>query len=79
MKQKETMLNTLVKNENISLNDLNADEIGNNHIMTSIETPMKSDAFKLSDDEKMKKIEATTKAWAAPTFVVTKPEIRRVK
>jgi len=59
MKQKETTLNTLVKNENISLSDLNAGEIGDNHIMSSMETPMKNDAFKLSDDEKMKRIEAS--------------------
>jgi len=58
MKQKETTLNTLVKDENTSLSDLNAEEIGDNHVMTSIETPMKKDAFKLSDEEKMKKIEA---------------------
>ena len=58
MKQKETTLNTLVKGENMSLSEFSADEIGNNHIMTSIETPMRGDAFKLSDDEKMKKIEA---------------------
>ncbi len=58
MKQKETTLNTLVKNGSIPLNGLNAEDIGNNHIMTSIETPMKADAFKLSDTEKMKKIES---------------------
>lgn len=63
MKQKETTLNTLVNGNNSSLSDPDsyqgsAEEIGNNHVMTSIETPMKKDAFKLSDDEKMKKIEA---------------------
>ncbi|WP_317898805.1 GTP cyclohydrolase I FolE [Aurantibacillus circumpalustris] len=58
MKQKETTLNTLVNGNNISLSDMTAEEIGNNHIMTSIDTPMKKDAFKLNDDEKIKKIEA---------------------
>ena len=58
MKQKETTLNTLVNGNDSSLTTMSAEELGNNHIMTSIETPMKKDAFKLSDDEKMKKIEA---------------------
>lgn len=58
MKQKETTLNSLVKGENISLSEMTAEEIGDNHIMTTIETPLKKDAFRLSDDEKMKKIEA---------------------
>jgi GTP cyclohydrolase I len=33
------------------------DEIGDNHIMTSIDTPMRDDAFKLDDDLKMELIE----------------------
>ncbi|MCI5082552.1 MAG: GTP cyclohydrolase I FolE [Saprospiraceae bacterium] len=33
-------------------------DFGDEHIGTSLETPLKSDAFKLSDDEKMGKIEA---------------------
>ncbi len=33
------------------------DEIGNNHIGTSAETPMRKDAFVLSDKEKMQRIE----------------------
>ena len=37
------------------LNDL--DLIGDNHIMTSLETPLRDDAFDLSDEEKMKTIE----------------------
>ena len=46
------------KNGNLSeelLKDL--DLIGDNHIMTSLETPMRDDAFELSDEEKMKTIE----------------------
>lgn len=57
MKQKEITLNSLVNGKKITLSELTSEEIGNNHIMTSIDTPMKADAFKLSDDEKMKKIE----------------------
>ncbi len=57
MKQKETMLNTLAdKNKTIAAN-LSADEIGDEHISTNMDTPMKADAFKLSDAEKMEKIE----------------------
>lgn len=47
-----------MKNGNISeelLKDL--DLIGDNHIMTSIETPLRDDAFKLSDEEKIVVIE----------------------
>lgn len=46
------------KNGNLSeelLKDL--DLIGDNHIMTSLETPMREDAFELSDEEKIKTIE----------------------
>jgi GTP cyclohydrolase I len=57
MKPTEITLNSLVNGKNISLSEMTAEEIGNNHIMTSIETPMRDDAFVLSDEEKMKKIE----------------------
>jgi len=35
---------------------LNHEEIGDNHLMTSIDTPMKPDAFLISDEEKKKRI-----------------------
>ena len=54
MKQQEIMLNTLIK-EN-KFNDFTDEEIGDDHLFTGLETPMKSDAFKLSDDEKKEKI-----------------------
>src|SRR6185295_18074186 len=57
MKPKEITLNTLLNGEKVSLSDLSAEEIGNNHITTSIETPMKTGAFKMDEGEKMKKIE----------------------
>lgn len=47
-----------MKNGNLSkelLKDL--DLIGDNHIMTSIETPLRDDAFELSDDEKIATIQ----------------------
>ena len=36
---------------------LTDDDIGDDHIMTSLETPLRPDAFDLSDEEKMAKIE----------------------
>ncbi len=33
------------------------DEMGDQHVMTSIETPMRADAFDLNEDEKIEKIE----------------------
>ena len=36
--------------------DLSYDEIGDDHISTGLETPMKSNAFEMSDDEKKEKI-----------------------
>lgn len=35
------------------LNDASADDIGDHHVMTSIDTPMLDDAFEKSDDEKV--------------------------
>ncbi len=34
-----------------------ADDIGDDHVATSVQTPLRDDAFKLSDEEKIKKIE----------------------
>lgn len=62
MKQKEILLNSLLKDASHtertrSVTDLTIDEIGEQHISTGVETPMHADAFKLSDLEKMQKIE----------------------
>ncbi|MHA7865463.1 GTP cyclohydrolase I FolE [Flagellimonas marinaquae] len=54
MKHPETMLNTLIK-EN-GLNDLTEEEIGDDHVYTGLETPMRDDAFETSDKEKKEKI-----------------------
>jgi GTP cyclohydrolase IA len=55
MKPSEILLNTQYEfNDTLTFTD---DEIGDDHIMTSVETPMHADAFKLSDAEKMAKIE----------------------
>ncbi len=50
MKQKETMSNT-------QLNDLSIEEVGNEHLATSINTPLREDAFEKNDDQKIELIE----------------------
>ena len=45
----------IIKNENL-LNGFSNHEIGDDHLFTGLETPMKKDAFKLSDGEKKNKI-----------------------
>jgi GTP cyclohydrolase I len=56
MKQKEILLNSLLNGGVISLEGLTAEEIGNEHASTSVDTPMRPDAFEMSDDEKMERI-----------------------
>jgi GTP cyclohydrolase I len=50
MKQNEMMLNTPGNNLTLELEDL----FGEQHIATSCDTPLRNDAFYLSDEEKMK-------------------------
>ena len=50
------MDNTVIHKNGTTLNGFTIDEIGDDHLYTGIETPMKADAFKLSDDEKKAKI-----------------------
>jgi len=57
MKQKEILLNTLLKENHIELSELSAEEIGDEHLFTTIETPMVENAFEMSEAEKMNKIE----------------------
>lgn len=52
----ETGFNGFI-HENLSSGANGHDMIGDNHIATSIETPMRSDAFVLNDDQKMEIIE----------------------
>jgi GTP cyclohydrolase IA len=55
MKLSETLLSTLDNfDNNITFSD---DEIGDEHISTSIDTPLRPDAFHLSNEEKKAKIE----------------------
>jgi len=48
----------ILKEKEVSekLNGFSLDEIGDDHLFTGLETPMKKDAFKLSDTEKKEKI-----------------------
>ena len=55
MKNEELLLDDYPSTNEL-LKQLNHDEIGDDHLYTGIETPMKDDAFALSDDEKKKKI-----------------------
>lgn len=62
MKLKETLLNTPLIDEMKDKNNLEPSEeaeseIGEDHVITSYETPLREDAFSLSDEEKIKKIE----------------------
>lgn len=57
MKQKEILLNTLLKDNKIALSELSDEEIGDEHLSTGVETPMRADAFEISEEEKISKIE----------------------
>ncbi len=59
MKQKETTWNIRPDDEKnkLELSDITIDEIGEEHITTSINTPLKEDAFAKSDEEKIAIIE----------------------
>ena len=50
--------NALVKEhkQNNQLNDLTFEDVGDDHLFTGLETPMKPDAFLISDEEKKEKI-----------------------
>ena len=52
MKLKETPLNFMDNN----LENLTIDDIGDNHLFTGLKTPLRLDAFDLSDSEKKEKI-----------------------
>lgn len=47
--------NTILKNNN-KLNGYSIDDIGDDHLYTGLETPLKKEAFKLSDEEKKQRI-----------------------
>jgi GTP cyclohydrolase I len=57
MNSNEISINELINNKGIELTVVDDQEIGDNHLFTSIETPLREDAFQLSDKEKIQKIE----------------------
>ncbi len=61
MKPSETLLNTLLVDNETKL-ILSDEEIGDMHFSTSVETPMREDAFDLSDEEKIERIQHHFKA-----------------
>ena len=56
MKPKETMSNTLHIKEVDDFNKLSIDEISDEHFSTSLETPLRDDAFEMEDDLKVELI-----------------------
>ena len=53
MKQKETLSTTPLKEEHIDLSNLLLEEMGDEHKASSVETPLRADAFDISDEEKI--------------------------
>jgi GTP cyclohydrolase I len=56
---KKIIMNTEVlktKTNGHKLDNFTTEDIGDDHLFTGLETPMKADAFKLSDDEKKERI-----------------------
>lgn len=62
MKQKETLLNIRLNGEQIELSDMHIDDMGDDHISTSVDTPMRADAFEKTDEEKIIEIEGHFRA-----------------
>ena len=57
MKNPDILLNGIFDSTN-ALSSLSTEEIGDDHLYTGLETPMKKDAFAISDAEKKEKISA---------------------
>jgi GTP cyclohydrolase I len=57
MKQKETSLNIPAIKNITDISNLTVDEIGDEHISTSFDTPMRENAFEMDDDLKIELIE----------------------
>lgn len=51
MDNKNTLLEDILNPKNL-INGLNFEEIGDDHLYTGVETPLKKDAFELSDEKK---------------------------
>ena len=62
MKQKETLSTTLLKDEHIDLSNLLIEEMGDEHKASSVDTPLRADAFDATDEEKIAAIAPHFKA-----------------
>jgi GTP cyclohydrolase I len=62
MKQKETLLTTPLKDQKIELSHLIIEEMGDEHKASSVDTPLRSDAFDKTEEEKIAAIEPHFKA-----------------
>ncbi len=62
MKQKETLLTTPLKEEKLAIDNLLIEEMGDQHKASSVDTPMRADAFEKTDEEKIAAIEPHFKA-----------------
>jgi len=57
MKQKETLLISPLKEEKLAIDNLLIEEMGDQHKASSVDTPLRADAFEKTDDEKIAAIE----------------------
>jgi GTP cyclohydrolase I len=57
MKQKETLLTTPLKEEKLAIDNLLIEEMGDQHKASSVDTPLRADAFDKTDEEKIAAIE----------------------
>ncbi len=57
MKQKETLLTTPLSEQKIELSHLIMEEMGDEHKASSVDTPLRADAFDKTDEEKIALIE----------------------
>jgi GTP cyclohydrolase I len=62
MKQKETLLTTPLSEQKIELSHLIIEEMGDEHKASSVDTPLRSDAFDKTEEEKIAAIEPHFKA-----------------
>ncbi len=62
MKQKEILLTTPLKEEKLAIDNLLIEEMGDQHRASSVDTPLRDDAFEKTDEEKIAAIEPHFKA-----------------
>lgn len=55
-------MNIRLNGEQIELSDMHIDDMGDDHISTSVDTPMRADAFEKTDEQKISEIEVHFRA-----------------